>query len=71
MGKAKTNFVFSLIIIRLHYIQDCHRGIDDWEVTLFEKCETPKQLKVRETFSQHKLKTFYPLGLNEKEKYLF
>ena len=20
-----------------HYIQDCHRGIDDWEVTLFEK----------------------------------
>ena len=25
-----------------HYIQDCHRGIDDWEVTLFEKCETHK-----------------------------
>ena len=22
-----------------HYIQDCHRGINDWEVTLFEKCE--------------------------------
>ena len=20
------------------YIQDCHRGTDDWEVTLFEKC---------------------------------
>ena len=28
-----------------HYIQDCHRGIDDWEVTLFEKCKTSKQLK--------------------------
>ena len=54
-----------------HYIQDCHRGIDDWEVTLFEKCETHKQLKERETFWQHKLKTFYPLGLNEKEEYLF
>ena len=26
-----------------HYIQDCHKGIDDWEVTLFEKCETHKQ----------------------------
>ena len=34
----------------LHYIQDCHRGIDDWEVTLFKKCETHKQLKERETF---------------------
>ena len=54
-----------------HYIQDCHRGIDDWEVTLFEKCETHKQIKERETFWQHKLKTFYPLGLNEIEEYLF
>ena len=33
-----------------HYVQDCHKGIDDWEVPLFEKCETHKQLKVRETF---------------------
>ena len=33
-----------------HYIQDFHRGIDDWEVTLFEKRETHKQLKERETF---------------------
>ena len=54
-----------------HYIQDCHKGIDDWEVTLFEKCETHKQHKERETFWQHKLKTFYPLGLNEKKEYLF
>ena len=23
-----------------HYIQDCNRGIDDWEVNLFKKCET-------------------------------
>ena len=36
-----------------HYIQDCHRGIDDWEVILFEKCETHKQLKERGTLSQH------------------
>ena len=42
-----------------------------WEVTLFDKCETHKQLKERETFWQHKLKTFYPLGLNEKDEYLF
>ena len=46
-------------------------GIDDWGFTLFEKCETHKQVKERETFWQHKLKTFYPHGLNEKEEYLF
>ena len=33
-----------------HYIQDCHRSIDDWEVTLFDKCETHKQILKRETF---------------------
>ena len=54
-----------------NYIQDCHRGIDDREVTLFEKYETNKQIQQRKTFWQHKLKTFYTLGLNEKEEYLF
>ena len=53
-----------------HYVQDFHKGVD-WEVILFEKCETHKQLKERETFWQHKLKTFYPLGLNEREEHLF
>ena len=32
----------------------------------FKQLKTHKQLKERETFWQHKLKTFYPLGLNEK-----
>ena len=54
-----------------HYCLDGHLGIDDWDFTLFEQCETYKQLKERETFWQHRLKTFYPLGLNEKEEYLF
>ena len=54
-----------------HHIQDCHRCIDDWEVTLFGKCKTHKQLKERESFWQHKLKTFYALRLNEREEYLF
>ena len=53
-----------------HYCLDDHLGIDDWDFTLFEQCETHKQLKERETFWQHQLKTFSPLGLNEKEEYL-
>ena len=33
-----------------HYVQDCHKSINYWEFTLFEKCETYKQLKEKETF---------------------
>ena len=44
---------------------------DGWEVTLFGKCKRHKQIKERETFWQHKLKTFYPLGLNEKKKNIY
>ena len=50
-----------------HYCLDGHLGIDDWDFTLFQRCETQKQLKETETFWQHPLKTFQPLSLNEKE----
>ena len=36
-----------------HYCLDDHLGIDGWDFTLFEQCETHKQLKERETFWQH------------------
>ena len=36
-----------------HYGQHSHNGIDDWQFTLIEQCETHEQLKERETFWQH------------------
>ena len=48
-----------------------HSKIDDWNFVIFEQCETHEQLKERETFWRHRLKTFYPIGLNEKERYLY
>ena len=54
-----------------YYGQHSHNGIDDWQFTLIEQCETHEQLKERETFWQHGLKTFYLYGLNEKEEYLY
>ena len=54
-----------------HYDQRSHNGIDDWQFTSIEQCETHEQLKERETFGQHKLKTFYSYGLNEKKEYLY
>ena len=54
-----------------HYCLDGHLRTDDWDFTLFEQCEMHKQLNERETFWRHQLKTFYPLGLDEKEGYLY
>ena len=44
-----------------HHGQQSHHGIDDWQFTLIEQCETHKQLKERETFWQHRLLRFYPM----------
>ena len=46
-------------------------GIDDSDFILFEQSETHKQPKEKKTFWQQPLKTFYPLGLNGKEEYLY
>ena len=48
-----------------------YSGIEDWDFIIFEQCDTHAQLKEREIFLQHRLKTFYPIGLNEKEEYLY
>ena len=42
-----------------------------WNFVILEHRETHAQLKERETFWQHRLKTFYPKGLNKKEEYLY
>ena len=44
---------------------------DDWQFTSIEQCETHDQLQERETFWQHRLKTFYPYGINKRKEYLY
>ena len=58
-------------LFHTHYCLDGHSGIEDWDFVIFEQCETHAQLKERETFWQHRLKTFYLIGPNAKEKYLY
>ena len=48
-----------------HYGQHSHNEIDDCKFILIEQCEIHKQL--RETFWQHKLRTFYSYGFNERK----
>ena len=54
-----------------HYCLEGYLGTDDWDSAFFGQFETQKQLKETETFWQHRLKTFYPLSLNEKEECLY
>ena len=55
----------------MNIMGNSHNGIDHWQFTLIEQCETHEKLKERETFWQHRLKTFYPYGLNEKKEYSY
>ena len=75
-----SSFVFFLYIIYLsrnketqklfhgHYIQDDHEGKDDWQFTLIDQCTTNAELRKREVYWQHRLKTFFPNGLNVREE---
>ena len=40
-------------------------------LSFIEQCEAHEQFKERETFWQHRLKTFYPYGFNEKKECLY
>ena len=51
-----------------HYIQDDHEGKDDWQFTLIDQCTTNAELRKRELYWQHRLKTFFQNGLNEREE---
>ena len=48
------------------YIQDDHEGKDDWQFTLID--QGTSELRNREICWQHRLKTFFPNGLNEREE---
>ena len=63
----KDNQKVSQKCFHTRYCLDGPSGIDDWNFVIFEKYETHDQLKERETLWQHRVKTFYPIGLNERK----
>ena len=68
-GKVTKKFFRNVFTVT--YCLDGHSRFDDWNFVIFEQCETLEHLKEREPFWQHRLKTFYPVGLNEKQEYLY
>ena len=45
-----------------HFCQEGHHGIEDWSVKLIDQAD----VRLKESFWQHKLNTFVPNGLNER-----
>ena len=54
-----------------HFADGVHNGEGDWEVRLIDKSDSTEDVRKRESFWQHELETFQPIGLNEREVTLF
>ena len=54
-----------------HFGEVNHNGKDDWEVRLIDQTDNEEDLRKRESFWQHKLDTFQPNRLHEREEALF
>ena len=52
-----------------HYLQYDHNKICDWEITITDHAETVKSLRQKELCWYHKLITYAPFGLNERDVY--
>ena len=52
------------------FCQAGHSGISDWSLKLIDQADDETSLRVKESFWQHKLNTFVPNGLNEREVYI-
>ena len=53
---------------RNYFTDIIYRIKDDWQFTLIDQCTTKSELRKRDVYWQHRLKTFFPNGLNEHEK---
>ena len=53
-----------------HFCEEGHNGISDWSVKLIDQADDEKSLRIKESFWQHKLNTFVPNGLNEREVFI-
>ena len=50
-----------------HFNQDNHKGMEDWEFVLIDQVDDIDSVRRREAFWQHKLDSFSPAGLNERD----
>ena len=51
------------------YCSDRHNCIQDWVITLIVSADTLKELRRKELYWIHKLKTYTPYSLNDRDAY--
>lgn len=51
-----------------HYIQDDHGGNNNCQYEVIYQCTTNFELRKGEDYWQHRLKTLFPNGLNERDE---
>ena len=53
-----------------HYIQDYHKGKDDWQFVIIDQCinNVIKKVMKGEFYWQHRFKMFFVNSLNEPEE---
>ena len=52
-----------------HYCSDRHNGIEDWVISLIHGANILKELRRKELYRMHKLKTYAQDGFNERDVY--
>ena len=50
-------------------MQNGHIWVFDWEIKIIDHAETVKSLRQKELYWYHKLKTYAPFGLNDRDVY--
>ena len=64
-----SNKARNLQLFHEHYLQNDHNVICDWKITIIDHAEMVKFLRQKELYWCHKLKTYAPYGLNERNVY--
>ena len=65
--KHNSNEVVPQLSFHAHFNQEGHNGINDWLFTFIDQARDVNALRRKECFWQHKLNTFCPNGLNERD----
>ena len=50
-----------------HFCSLDHHGLNDWSFQIIDQSDSLERVRERESFWQHKLNSFIPYGLNERE----
>ena len=53
-----------------HYLQNDRNGFCDWEITIIDHAETVKSFRPKELYCYHKLKTYVPFDVHERDVYV-